>query len=217
MSEQKADKSDGRFFLRPTPEFRVSHPHVFKPQAVKKGSDKMNYSIEMLYPKATTKLKVLQAPLIFAATQMWGDKEDWPDGLRFAIKDGDKPRFNKKAKKKEIKKEHKGMWVVKASSSAEFTKPYVVGKNPEDVITEPAEFYPGCWARAALKSHAYDVGDQIGVKFILDGVQFIRDDEPLGGRKRATEVFGVVEDAEGDDGDSFEMDAGEDEGEEAFT
>lgn len=176
-----------------TQEFRASHPHVFKPSSLP-GESKLNYSIEMLFDKKTTNLSLLQAPLKAAAVAKWGPKEDWPSPLKMPIRDGDKPY----GKKKEVKPEHAGMWVVRASSSAEYSKPHVVGKDPSVALTEESEFYPGCYARAALKAHAYTFADKDGVKFVLDGVQKIREGKAMGGKKPADQVFGIIE---GDDGD----------------
>jgi len=187
-----------KLLLQPSPEFRVSHPKLFKPDAMKKG-DKESYSIEMLYDKETTDLKTLQAPLQAARAFKWGaNKDEWPSPLHWPIKDGDKPKMNKQTRKMEVKPEHKGMWVVKASSSAEYNRPQVVGKDPSKVIESEGELYPGCYARAGLKAHAYEFADKNGVKYILDAVQFIRDGAAFGGRKKATEIFGTIED-DGDD------------------
>lgn len=188
------------FKLAPTPEFRVSHPHVFKATAIR-GSDKLNYSIEMLFDKKTTKLSELQAPLIGAIKDKWGDdKSNWPKPLTMPIRDGDVAKFDKKTQTKTVKAEHKGMWVMRASSSAEYNRPQVVGKNPKIPLESESEFYPGCYARAGLKAHAYEFADKNGVKYILDMVQKTRDGEPLTSRKRADEVFGAIEDVEDDSG-----------------
>ncbi len=189
-----------------TTEFRVSHPHLFKPTAIK-GSTNLNYSIEMLFDKTTTKVSDFLKPLHAAANAKWGPKSDWPAGLKFPIRDGDKPH----GKLKDVKPEHKGMWVVKASSSAEYSKPHVVGRDPKIPATE-AELYPGCYARAALKAHAYTFADKDGVKFVLDGVQFIRDGKAIGGKKPADQMFGVIEgDAGGEMGEEMGFGAETDE------
>ncbi len=192
MAEAKVDVEKLKIL---TPEFRVSHPHVFKPTEVKKGDGKFSYSMEMLFDKTTTDLSIIQKPLKAAIVGKWGpDKSEWPSPLLMPIRDGDKPH-----KKKGLIPEHKGMWVVRASSSAEYSKPQVVGRDPKVALTTEAELYPGCYARAALKAHAYTFGDKDGVKFILDAVQFTRDGKAIGGRKPADQVFGVIE---GDDGDA---------------
>lgn len=191
-TEQKVDIEKLKVL---TTEFRVSHPHLQKPAAVKKG-EKENYSIEMLFDKTTTDLSHLQTPLKNAIVAKWGpDKSEWPKPLLLPIRDGDKPH----GKKREVKPEHKGMWVVRASTSAEFSKPYTVGRDPKVKLENESDLYPGCYARAALKAHAYEFAGKDGAKFILDGVQFIRAGKAIGGRKPADQVFGVIE---GDDGDS---------------
>lgn len=178
-----------------TSEFRVSHPHVFKPTAMK-GDTKLNYSLEMLFDKKITDLSLLQKPLLNAIKGKWGpDKSKWPNPLKNPIRDGDKPY----GKNKEVKPEHKGMWVVKSSSSAEYSKPHVVGRDPKVPLTQESELYPGCYARASLKAHAYTFADKDGVKFVLDAVQFIRDGKAMGGKKPADQIFGIVEGDEGTD------------------
>lgn len=187
-----------------TTEFRVSHPHVFKPTKIQDG-DKENYSIEMLFDKSITDVKHLLKPLTTAKILKWGDdKEQWPSPMKMPIRDGDKPY----GKKKEVKPEHKGMWVVKASSSAEYSKPQVVGLNPKVELKE-SELYPGCYARASLKAHAYTFADKDGVKFIIDAVQFVRSGKAIGGRKPADQVFGVLEGADGDE-TAFDTPIGDD-------
>jgi hypothetical protein len=178
-----------------TQEFRVSHPHVFKPTSVN-NSPNLNYSIEMLFDKTTTDLSLLQGPLKAAIVGKWGpNKSDWPTPLKMPIRDGDKPY----GKNKEVKPEHKGMWVVRASSSAEYSKPHVVGRDPTVKLENESDLYPGCYARASLKAHAYTFADKDGVKFVLDAVQFIRDGKAMGGKKPADQIFGVIE---GDAGDA---------------
>ena len=183
-----------------TTEARASHPHVFKPSAVKPGAP-LAYSIELLFDKATTKLAQLQAPVREAMIAKWGpNQEDWPSPKKLPYRDGDKPY----GKKKEVKPEHKGMYVVRASSNAEYSKPHVVGRDQKPLPNEAA-FYAGCYCRAALKAHAYDgIGDGLpGVKFILDGVQFIKDGPAFGGKKPADQVFGIIEGE--DNEESFDM------------
>lgn len=183
-----------------TPEARCSHPHLFTPSAIKKGATPQ-YSIELLFDKTTTKIADLQRPCIEAMKQMWGPtKEDWPNPRKMPYRDGDVPY----GKKKEVKPEHAGMWVVKASTNAseKFGGPHVVGKNAKVALTKESDVYPGCYVRAAVKAYAYEAMSEDGkpgVKFILNGVQFIRDGAALGGgRKAADQIFGNLEGADED-------------------
>lgn len=202
-----------------TPTCRLSHPHLFKPTAIEKGSDDLRYSCELLFDKKTTDVSALQKPIKAAIMDKWGNaKADWPEPLIIPIKDGDKPRLNKRTKKREVKEEHKGMWVVRASMKAEFGKPQLVGRNPAEPIEDASELYPGCFVRVALKAFAYEFADKNGVSFNLDAVQFVKDGKPLSGRKDAKDIFGVVETE--DDGDKdldFNSEESFEETEENFT
>jgi len=194
-----AEKKDIDALKVLTTEARASHPHVFKPSRIKPSAPEA-YSIELLFDKKTTDLSHLQKPVKAAMIQKWGpDQDDWPSPRRMPYRDGDKPY----GKKKEVKPEHKGMWVVKASSSAEYAPPHVIGRDHKVHLKSESEFYPGCYCRAHLKAHAYDSfgGDSLpGVKFILDGVQFIRDGKAFGGKKPADQMFGIIEGDEGEEG-----------------
>lgn len=182
-----------------TTEFRASYPHLFKPSSMEEGG-KLMYSIEMLFDKKTTDFKLIQAPIRIAIEEEWGtDKSQWPNPLQLPYRDGDKPKRNKETGEMEVRPEHKGMWIVRANSSAEYSRPPVVGRDSNVPLESETEFYAGCYARASLKAFAYTFGDKEGVKFILNGVQKIRDGEPLGGRKPANKIFGIIEGDADDD------------------
>ena len=182
------------------PEARLSHPHLFKATAYK-GRGQEYYSAELLFDKATTPLKVLQAPMIAALKAKWGAQSEWPKSFKKPYRDGDKPH----GINKEVKPEHKGMWVVKASSSAKFQRPALVDEKRKP-ITEESKLYPGCFVHAAIMASAYDAANSEalpGVKFVLDGVQFAKKGPSFGGRKPADQMFGVLESEDGEE-ESFE-------------
>ena len=188
-----AEKYDQELLKVTTTEFRVSHPHLFKPSQMMRDGRPLGepaYSIEMLFDKSKTDLKTLQAPIHHACIAKWGkDKSKWPTPLKMPIRDGDKPH----GKKKEVKPEHAGQWVVKASSKGEYQAPPLVDQKVQPIINQ-ADFYPGCYGRAALKAFAYEMSeDAVGVKFILDGVQKTKDGVAIGGRKSADQIFGALE------------------------
>jgi hypothetical protein len=171
-----------------TGEFRVSFPHLFTPGEY---LGKKSYSIEMLFDKSTSSVQELQAALKTAGVNKWGPNvQEWPAPLKKPIRDGDKPY----GKKKEVKPEHKNMWVVKASTSADYAPPGVIGADKKP-ITE-ADLYPGCYARAALNAGAYEISEgNCGLKFYLEGVQKIKDGPAMGGRRPADQIFGAIEGA----------------------
>lgn len=193
-----------------TPRFRASYAHVIKPQERKPGDGKPMYSIEMLFDKSEVSIGTIQKPLLEALRQKFGaDKAKWPKPLLLPYQDGDKPL----GRKKKVRPEAAGMWVVKASTKADYTAPPVVDEHGT-TLTEK-EFYSGCYARAQVTALAYD-NESFGVKFLLDGVQKLEDGEPLGGRKSAAEMFGIQEQPAGDEADDLGEgeDIGSDESEE---
>lgn len=172
-----------------TPVGRFSHPHVFKAQAIKPGAPEY-YSVELLLPKDEVKKSEIERPLLVAAKAKWGDNpKEWPQ-LKLPFRDGDKPH----GKKKEVKPEYKGMWVIKASTKAEYGKPSVVDGKRKAIDAESGLFYPGCFGRIFVMASAYTNPEKDGVSFILDGVQKTRDGNALGGKKPIDQMFGVIED-----------------------
>ena len=83
-------------------------------------------------------------------------------------------------------------------------QPRCIGRNKEEV--DLSTFYSGCWARLLYRPYIYDRKGNRGVGLGLAGVQFIRDDEPLGGGGYDPESWSE------DEGDELERDM-EDSGE----
>ena len=71
------------------------------------------------------------------------------------------------------------MIAVKCAST---NAPEVVDRNPNVHLTD-SEFYSGCWARASIYAHPYDMPIKKGVTLILKNVQKLRDDDSLGGSR----------------------------------
>lgn len=164
-----------------TPEFRVSYPHVFKPQSPK-PNDKLKYSVTMLFPKDSD-LSGVKEVIKQAKIASFGSKENWPEGLQSPVTDGDDPKHADK-------EGYKGHWVIKASSNEE-QKPGVVDENVEPILDQAA-FYPGCYARAYVLATTWEYMGKVGVMFILDHVQKLRDGKAFGGKKPADQVFTPV-------------------------
>lgn len=192
-----------------TPEFRVSYPHVFKPQRVKDG-DKAKFSITMLFRKDTDLMgqtpkgeeRSLKEVIKNAKIAEFGAKENWPKGLQSPVINGDDPKFAEKDG-------YKGHWVIKAVTSEE-QKPSVIDGDM-NLITDPAVLYPGCYARAYIFSYVWTFMGKQGVGFILDHVQKLRDGKSFGGKKPVEQVFSplaALEDdaAQEDDDEDAEAD-----------
>lgn len=202
--QQKATKADKEACRILTPEFRVSYPHVFKPQGMQNKKDSAKkYSITMLFPKDVD-LALLKKAMTNAKVQKYGDKANWPKNLESPVSDGDNP-------KNADKEGYAGHWAIKASSS-EDQKPGVVDQNVEPIIDQSA-FYPGCYARASLLAYIWDNEFGCGVGFILDHVQKLRDGKSFGGKPPADQVFTPVGTGSEED---FADAAAEEEQEESF-
>lgn len=192
--ETKVDKNLCRMI---TPEFRVSYPHVFKAQSPK-PKDKPKFSITMLFPKDTDLMgltvdgqpRSIKEIIKNAKIAKFGGKENWPADLESPVTDGDDPKF-------EGKDGYEGHWVIKATTSEE-QRPGVVDKSMAPIV-DPAELYPGCYARAYVYAYVWEYMGTQGVGFILDHVQKLRDGKSFGGKKPVEQVFSPVEVDEDDE------------------
>jgi len=158
-----------------TPEFRVSFPHVFEPDAMDDKQEK-KYSVAMLFPKDVN-LDVLKSAARKAVETKWPDVAKRPKTLKSPFSDGDEKDYDG----------YKGMIVVKASSTK---KPFLCDRKREQIVDEGV-FYAGCYARAQVYAHAYDMSGSRGVTFILKMLQKTNDGEAFGaGSGNPDEVFG---------------------------
>lgn len=183
----KADKEKARLL---TPEFRVSYPHVFKANSIK-GS-KPKFSVTMLFPKDSDLSPIKEAIKQAKIVAFGPNKDNWPEDLESPVTDGDKPKFADKAG-------YAGHWAIKASTN-EDQRPGVVDANVQP-ITDPSEFYPGCYARASVYAYVWSFGGKQGISFILDHIQKLRDGKSFGGKKSADQVFTPVSSGR-DDGET---------------
>ncbi len=192
----KTEKQDSRRFV--TDEFRVSYPHVFKPQGMPGAEPK--YSITMLFSKKADLSKIKLAIKHAKIAEFGPDQADWPEGLASPVEDGDQPKYADK-------EGYKGHWAIKASTSQE-QKPGVVDMDLEPIV-DPSVFYPGCFARAQVFARVWEFpkkSGRYGLHFILDHVQKTKEGKSFSNRKAANEVFdpiaGASEESSGEE-DSF--------------
>ncbi len=160
-----------------TPRFRVSFPDVFVARAMEQGQEP-KFAITMLFAKDAD-LSALKAAAHQAVVDKWGaDQAKWPKGLKSPFRDqGDMDYEGYEA----------GCTFVRATSKQ---KPGLIGRD--NAPLEPADFYPGCYARATVNAFAYDTKGNKGVSFGLQNIQKLEDGESLGGRSRPEEDFEPV-------------------------
>lgn len=169
-----------------TPSGRVSFPNVFKAKSNFINQDP-KYSVQLLFPKSAdlTELKKL---VLEVTKKRFGEKADWPANLRLPFKNGDDKNLA----------DYKGMTVIEARSKQ---KPGLVGKDLQEII-DPADFYPGCWARATLVCYAYPQpgvkGITPGVAFGLQNLQKTKDDVAFSGKSNPSDDFEAIDELESD-------------------
>ena len=170
------------------PNARLSYLFVFN----KNSNDK--YSCAILLPKSDTATKRAIDKAIEAARIAGADKFGGkvPANLNTTVYDGDEPDANGNPRGPECK----GMWIINASA---IQQPGLVDRRCHDIM-DSTQLYSGCWANVDVNFYAYNTKTNRGIACGLNNIQKVRDDEALGGRARARDVFSALDDEEEDDG-----------------
>lgn len=166
-----------------TPPFRMSFPHLLKPQQIKKQDPK--YSVAMLFPEDADLSKLKKAAKA-AAKEKFGKAT--LKGLKTPFRDQEE---------KDFEGYEPGCIFITATSER---KPGIVDEDVEDVI-DPSEVYPGRWAQATVNAYGWEYGGKEGVSFGLQNIQLLDHDENLSGGASAKSDFG--DDSDDDDDDDF--------------
>lgn len=157
---------------------RFSYVKAFKAEAMTKNGKVIGepkFSVQILIKKDDTENITIIKNAMQAAYQK-GLSEKWsgvkPEGLRSPLRDGDTTDLTKNP-------ERKGCFFMNVSC-AEKNPPVVVGPNPKIRITDPKDFYSGCFGNIAINFFPYNtLGD--GVSAGLQNIQKTSDGENLGG------------------------------------
>ncbi len=173
-----------------TPEFRVSYPAVFAPERKMKPEDPDKYSVQMIFSKDTDIANLKTAVVSLCKQAGWDPKTDKKFQNPFVKAE---VKFEGKAQDLE---RFKDCVIVKASSKM---KPGVVDRK-RNPITNPNEFYGGCYAWATLNAFTWEYLGKKGVSFALNNVQKLRDGESFGAsRTNAEDDFDAVGGSDVDD------------------
>lgn len=168
-------------------EVRLSYLNLFQPRAQKTGQDP-KYSATVLVPKSNLEAKAAIDAALAVAMEM-GVNKCW-NGVRppqpaICVHDGDGPR---PSDGQPFGDECKGCWVFVASSKQQ---PFVVDANVQPIIQQ-ADVYSGMYGRVNVSFFPYNSSGKKGIGCGLNGVQKLRDGEPLSGRISAEEAFGAA-------------------------
>lgn len=169
-----------------TGEVRLSYLHLFQPYAQQPNAEP-KYSATILVPKSDVATKAAIDGAIRAAIDA-GVGKCW-NGVRppqpaISVHDGDGTRPSDGMP---YGPECKGHWVVTASSK---NAPFVVDAGLQPILQQ-GEVYSGMYGRVSLTFFPYSNSGKKGVGCGLNGVQKLRDGEPLGGRVSVEDAFGA--------------------------
>lgn len=171
---------------------RFSYCNLFQPKApYNNPTGEPKYSVTVLVPKSNTAAKTAIDQAVAQAIDE-GVAGKWagvrPPKPAVCVHDGDGPRPSDGAA---YGAECKGCWVFTASCSA--TRPPIVVDTQRQPIIDPTQVYSGMWGAVSITLFAYNSAGKKGIGCGLNGVQKVRDGEPLMGHITAQEAFQVVE------------------------
>ncbi|MCC8075735.1 MAG: DUF2815 family protein [Clostridiales bacterium] len=168
---------------------RFSYCHLFQPKS-QNGSDP-KYSTTVLVPKGNTAAKQAIDAAVNEAINT-GVAGKWngtrPPRPALCVYDGDGVR---PSDGQPFGDECKGCWVFTASTR---DKPFVVNNRVDDII-DPTQVYSGMWGNVCVSFFPYNYNGKKGIGCWLNGVQKVRDGEPLTHRVTAQSAFQVEEDS----------------------
>ena len=169
---------------------RFSYVHVFE-----KDDFNDKYSCSILFSKNDKEMYSEIIEAIKAAGQAGAGKlgPNFKLKLSSVLHDGDTEKAGDEA--------YKGMYYLNAKSDR---KPGVVKRNNTGMggktveISDPDEFYSGCYGHASVTFFAFNQGVNKGIGCALNNLLKTRDGDPLGSGQSAENDFGKMLDAEDD-------------------
>lgn len=170
---------------------RFSYLNVFQAKPpFNNPSGEPKFSVTILVPKTNLQAKALMDQAVAAAIDA-GVSTKW-NGVRppqpaICIHDGDGPR---PSDGQPFGDECKGCWVFTASCKAD-RPPFVVDNMVQNII-DPTQVYSGMWGNVSVTFFPYSNAGKKGIGCGLNGLQKIRDDEPLSARVTAQDAFQAV-------------------------
>ena len=170
---------------------RLSYVNLFQPKPPfnnPQGDPK--FSVTILVPKTNQAAKALIDQEIAQAIED-GVVSRW-NGVRppqpaICVHDGDGPRPSDGLA---FGAECRGCWVFTASCKAD-RPPFVVDEYVQPIL-DPTKMYSGVWANVSVTFFAYSNAGKKGIGCGLNGVQRLRDGEPLGSSVTAQDAFKPV-------------------------
>lgn len=170
---------------------RFSYVNVFQAKApFNNPNGDAKFSVTIIVPKTNTQAKAIMDQAVAAAIEA-GVSTKW-NGVRppqpaICIHDGDGVRSSDG---QPFGEERKGCWVFTASCKSD-RPPFVVDAQVQPII-DPTQVYSGMWGNVSVTFFPYNSAGKKGIGCGLNGLQKIRDDEPLSARVTAQDAFQPV-------------------------
>jgi hypothetical protein len=172
---------------------RIAYPKVFKAeQYVSNGkpSGKPRFSLTMLVEPGTHNFNAVNKAILAAATAKWGkDGEKKLKALRgnsnkFCFLDGDAAEQEWKA----------GKWVLTAHRNEDQGRPGVYDRDKSPLTESDGKIQSGSWCNVVVEIWAQD-GENSGIRCKLTSLQFVKEDDAIGGggRRPTADDFDEVE------------------------
>lgn len=164
---------------------RLSYANVWEPKSINGGAEK--YSVSIIIPKSDTKTVSAINKAIDAAIEegigKFGGRKPNKGALKLPLRDGDVEKDDEA---------YADSFFVNANST---TAPQIVDQRVQPIM-DRSEVYSGCYARVSINFYAFNSNGNKGVACGLGNIQKVRDGEPLGGKRDASEDFSNFNDEE---------------------
>lgn len=162
---------------------RFSYVHVWEASSIGDDGEK-KFSVSCIIPKSDKKTidavkAAIKAAYETGVTSKFKGKK--PSNWKNPLRDGDTDRTEDDA--------YQNAFFVNASAR---TRPGVVDKARQQ-ITDPDEFYSGCYGYVSINFYPFNTNGNMGVAAGLNNVMKVKDGEPLGGRASAESDFANVD------------------------
>ena len=168
-----------------TGKVRLSYAHVWEPVSI--NDSKPKYSVSLVIPKSDKEtIKKINAAVDAAIEEgiaKFGGKKPNKAAIKLPLRDGDVERDDEA---------YANSYFINANST---TAPQIVDQKVQPIL-DRGEVYSGCYARASINFYAFNSNGNKGIACGLGNIQKVRDGEPLGGKRNATEDFGAIDDEE---------------------
>lgn len=164
---------------------RLSYVNVWEPKSINGGTEK--YSVSIIIPKSDTKTVAAINAAMDAAIEegiaKFGGKKPNKAAIKLPLRDGDIERDDEA---------YADSYFINANST---TAPGIVDQRVQTIL-DRGEVYSGVYARVSINFYAFNSNGNRGVACGLGNIQKVRDGEPLGGKRNASDDFTTLEDDE---------------------